>query len=79
MNDSAEHDGIFMSNFTSGRMGENGNAAFGKAAIGNDFWECIFSWIDASQSCKEADKLHNGEVLPSHQTHLNRVQPLYFP
>ena len=59
----AEHDGIFKSNFTAGRRRKNSSVAFGKVAVGNELLVDAFFGSDAERSCKEAGKLHNGEVL----------------
>ncbi|HII69320.1 TPA: hypothetical protein HA270_05575, partial [Candidatus Woesearchaeota archaeon] len=57
------HDGIFKSNFTAGRRRKNSSVAFGKVAVGNELLVDAFFGSDAERSCKEAGKLHNGEVL----------------
>jgi len=52
MGDNAVHNGTIIINFIVGRRRENSSVAFGKAAAGNDFWECISSGAMPAKAAK---------------------------
>ncbi|HII17197.1 TPA: hypothetical protein HA361_04750 [Candidatus Woesearchaeota archaeon] len=50
------HYGIIVINFTEGKRRENSSVAFGKEAVGNDFWrnDLFFSGMMTTPRCKGA-------------------------